>query len=293
MGPVPYGINRNAFYNLTFIYFQKVRNLRQIRVADKLLTEHSANRIKMETLQHIIVTDDDEEIRNLLGKFLSKHGYHVTTAESGEQLLLLLDNPSYPYKLVILDVMMPGIDGIEACRHIRQHSTIPIIMLTAVTDDTDKILGLEFGADDYLAKPFNPRELLARIKAVLRRSRETPITPSVQAAKRHAPPVYDFAGWQLDTATRLLLSPEQMEVPLSGGTYDLLLAFLENPQRVLSRDHLLDVTRNRTAEPFDRSIDVQVSRLRQKLEDDPKEPKILKTVRAGGYLFTPAVKRIA
>lgn len=248
----------------------------------------------MEPLQHIIVTDDDEEIRNLLSKFLANHGYQVSAAENGEQLLMLLNDANNAYKLIILDVMMPGIDGIETCRRIRQHSAIPIIMLTAVTDDTDKILGLEFGADDYLAKPFNPRELLARIKAVLRRSQENPVSAATQApvAKRNAPPIYEFVGWQLDTATRRLLSPKQLEVPLSGGTYDLLLAFLEHPQRILSRDHLLDVTRNRTAEPFDRSIDVQVSRLRQKLEDDPKDPKILKTVRTGGYLFTAAVKRI-
>lgn len=247
----------------------------------------------MEINKHIIITDDDQEIRQLLSEFLSKHGYQVNTAENGEQLLLLLEDKTKPCDLIILDVMMPGPDGIEVCRRIRQESNIPIVMLTAVSDDTDKILGLEFGADDYIAKPFNPRELLARIKAVLRRSQETLATPPEQIPKRNRPPVYEFAGWQLDTAIRRLVSPDAMEVPLSGGAYDLLLAFLEHPQRVLSRDYLLEITRNRTAEPFDRSIDVQVSRLRQKLEVDAKDPKMLKTVRTGGYLFTAAVKRIA
>lgn len=248
----------------------------------------------METSKHLIITDDDQEIRHLLSEFLSKHGYQVSTAENGDQLLTLLADQASAYDLIILDVMMPGLDGLEVCRRVRQESAIPIIMLTAVSDDTDKILGLEFGADDYIAKPFNPREILARIKAVLRRSHEVLTTPPDEpATKRNRPPVYKFADWQLDTATRRLLSPENIEVPLSGGAYDLLLAFLEHPQRVLSRDHLLDVTRNRTAEPFDRSIDVQVSRLRQKLEIDAKDPKIIKTVRTGGYLFTAAVKRIA
>jgi two-component system OmpR family response regulator len=247
----------------------------------------------MESTKHLIITDDDQEIRNLLSEFLTKHGYQVSTADSGEQLLALLSDANQDYDLIILDVMMPGIDGIEACRRVRQQSAIPIIMLTAVSDDTDKILGLEFGADDYLAKPFNPRELLARIKAVLRRSQDIPVAPIAQVSKRNRPPVYEFVGWQLDTATRRLVSAEGIEVALSGGAYDLLLAFLEHPQRVLSRDHLLDVTRNRSAEPFDRSIDVQVSRLRQKLEVDAKDPKIIKTVRTGGYLFTAAVKRVA
>lgn len=247
----------------------------------------------METQKHLVITDDDQEIRTLLSEFLTKHGYQITTANNGEQLLTLLADAKHNYDLIILDVMMPGIDGIETCRQIRQRSSIPIIMLTAVCDDTDKILGLEFGADDYLAKPFNPRELLARIKAILRRSNEAPAVAVEQVSKRNRPPVYEFSGWQLDTATRRLLSPDCVEVALSGGAYDLLLAFLEHPQRVLSRDHLLDVTRNRLAEPFDRSIDVQVSRLRQKLEIDAKEPKMIKTVRTGGYLFTASVKRIA
>ena len=245
----------------------------------------------MEQQKHIIVTDDDQEICNLLSDYLTGHNYQVTVAHDGRQLLALLAEQQN-YDLIILDVMMPGIDGIEICRQIRQQWAIPIIMLTAVSSETDRILGLEFGADDYLAKPFNPRELLARIKAVLRRVQEPSPSQATEAAASARPPVFEFVSWRLDTATRRLFSPDNLEVSLSSGTYDLLLAFLERPQQVLSRDRLLDITKNRNAEPFDRSIDVQVSRLRQKLEEDPKEPQLIKTVRTGGYLFTASVKKL-
>lgn len=245
----------------------------------------------MDEPKHIIITDDDHEICNLLSDYLITHHFQVSIAHDGKQLIQLLADNTH-YDLIILDVMMPGSDGIEICRQIRQTSNIPIIMLTAVTSEADRILGLEFGADDYLAKPFNPRELLARVKAILRRAQEPIPVNDAPKQNQTRPPVFEFLNWRLDTATRRLFSPDNLEVSLSSGTYDLLLAFLERPQQVLSRDRLLEITKNRDAEPFDRSIDVQVSRLRQKLEIDPKDPKIIKTVRTGGYLFTVPVKKL-
>ena len=246
----------------------------------------------MDNKNHILVVDDDSEIRNLLNEFLTKHHYKISTAKSGEELLEIYNKPN-DICLVVLDIMMPGIDGIEACRRLRQQTTTPVIMLTAVGDESDRIIGLELGADDYLVKPFHPRELLARIKAVLRRTYETIPEQHEEASKKISrSKSFEFLGWVLDTATRRLVSPDGVEVPLSGGTYDLLVAFLERPMRVLNRDQLLDITKNRMAEPFDRSIDVQISRLRQKIEVDPKDPKIIKTVRSGGYLFASEVKKI-
>lgn len=213
----------------------------------------------MEHKKHIVVVDDDKEIRTLLSKFLFNHNYLVSMAQNAKELFQLLKEEEHA-DLIVLDIMMPGLDGLEVCRTIRQTSDIPIIMLTAVSDETDRIIGLELGADDYLTKPFNPRELLARIKAIFRRSQ---LIPSANNHKIGRSPCLKFSGWSLDTATRQLLSPDNIEVPLSGRGYDLLLVFLEHPQRVLSRDQLLEILSNRTAEPFDRSIDVQVSRLRQ------------------------------
>lgn len=241
----------------------------------------------MEKQKHIVVVDDDNEIRKLLSDFLLKHNYRVSMSHNSDELFHLLKQENN-VDLIVLDIMLPGLDGLETCRQLRQQSNVPIIMLTAVSDDTDKIIGLELGADDYLTKPFNPRELLARIKAVFRRS-EIDRSTDDKVSKRST--CLKFADWTLDTATRRLLSPDNVEVALSGRGYDLLLVFLEHPQRVLSRDQLLDILSNRTAEPFDRSIDVQVSRLRQKLDDDPKDPKIIKTIRTGGYFFTPAVSK--
>ncbi|HLO77579.1 MAG TPA: winged helix-turn-helix domain-containing protein, partial [Magnetospirillum sp.] len=191
---------------------------------------------------------------------------------------------------VVLDLMMPGEDGLSLTRRLRaQGSALPIVMLTAMGEDTDRIVGLEMGADDYLAKPFNPRELLARIKAVLRRAQ--PGAPAPAPAAKGVGTRYGFLGWVLDVATRDLLSPDGVVMTLSAGEFDLLLAFVEHPRRVLSRDQLLDLARGRQAIPFDRSIDIQVSRLRRKLGDDPKEAQLIKTVRGGGYLFTPEVVR--
>jgi two-component system OmpR family response regulator len=237
----------------------------------------------METSPHLLIVDDDREIRDLLSRFLAKHGYRVSTAKDAREARRILADARID--LGILDIMMPGEDGLSLCRDLRANSTLPLIMLTAMGEETDRIVGLEVGADDYLPKPFNPRELLARIKAVLRRA-----GPAV-ATQEEKNENLQFAGWTLDTAQRRLTAPGGAPVELSTGEYDLLLAFLRHPQRVLNRDQLLDLARGRAAIPFDRSIDVQVMRLRRKIEADPKAPQIIATVRGGGYQFTPAVQK--
>ncbi len=242
------------------------------------------NDTDMQGTQHLLIVDDDRHIRDLLTRFLRKHGYRVTTARDGREMRQALSD--WGIDLVILDLMLPGEDGLTLCRRLRAESAIPIVMLTAMGEETERIVGIEMGADDYLPKPFNPRELLARIRAVLRRTREL---PTRAGAPREA--MLRFAGWTLDTTRRRLESPNGVVVELSGGEYDLLVAFAEHPQRVLSRDQLLDLSRGRAAVPFDRSVDVQVGRLRRKIEEDPKKPELIKTVRGGGYVFTPAVER--
>ena len=231
---------------------------------------------------HILVVDDDREIRDLLQRFLRKHGFRVTVARDGREMKVVLE--AGRFDLIVLDLMLPGEDGLALCRWIRGTSNLPVIMLTAMGEETDRIIGLEMGADDYLPKPFNARELLARARAVLRRA-------AVEGPSRRAAParLLTFDGWRLDTARRELHRPDGGLVPLTSGEYDLLLAMAERPRRVLSRDQLLDLTRGRDAIPFDRSIDVQVSRLRRKIEDDPGEPARIKTVRGGGYVFAPEV----
>ena len=233
-----------------------------------------------QTIAHILVVDDDREIRDLLSRFLVKHGLRVSTARDGVEMMRILDGAAID--LVVLDLMMPGEDGLSLCRRLRATTSLPVIMLTAMGEDTDRIVGLEMGADDYLPKPFNPRELLARIKAVLRR---------VNSLATNAPKgdLAKFDGWTLDLGARRLSSPAGEEVELSTGEYDLLLAFATHPRRVLSRDQLLDLARGRSAAPFDRSIDIQVMRLRRKIEIDPKEPRLIKTVRGGGYMFAAEV----
>ena len=233
---------------------------------------------------HILVVDDDREIRDLVARFLTKHGYRVDTAADGRAMMQALTDGRFD--LVVLDLMLPGEDGLSLCRRLRADSNLPVIMLTAIGEETDRIIGLEMGADDYLAKPFNPRELLARIKAVLRRTGAAP-----RADEPAADEVLSFDGWRLDLARRELRSPDDVPVPLTGGEFDLLAAFAAHPKRVLSREQLLDLTRGRAAVPFDRSIDVQLSRLRRKIETDPREPAMIKTVRGGGYIFTCEVAR--
>lgn len=238
-----------------------------------------------EKQQHILIVDDDRGIRDLLGKFFQQHGYKTTLARDAKETELLLAKDSFD--LIILDIMMPGENGLTLCQNIRKDSTVPIIMLTAVSEDIERILGLEMGADDYLSKPFNPRELLARVRALFRRASVT--AKAAEAADDIL--VYRFSGWSLNPATRQLLSPDEVEISLSTGEYDLLLVFLKHPQIVLSRDQLLDHTRNREAGPFDRSIDIQISRLRHKIEADPKKPEIIKTVRGGGYVLSTTVEK--
>lgn len=232
---------------------------------------------------HILIVDDDQEIRTLLRRYLEKHGFRVDEAADGRAMRRALADGRFD--LVVLDLMLPGEDGLSLCRTLRAETELPVIMLTAMGEEVDRIVGLEMGADDYLAKPFNPRELLARIRAILRRSQRPPPT----AADRDE--ALGFAGWRLNLASRELRRADGALVPLTGGEYELLKVFAERPQRVLSRDQLLDLTRGRAAAVFDRSIDVQLSRLRRKIEDDPKDPALIKTVRGGGYVFSAEVRR--
>jgi two-component system OmpR family response regulator len=234
---------------------------------------------------HILVVDDHREIRDLVSRALSKEGFRVSTAADGRAMRQLLADSRID--LILLDLMLPGEDGLSLCRTVRAESNIPIIMLTAKGDEVDRVIGLEMGADDYLPKPFGSRELIARIKAVLRRSPEKVAGGNPERrAKR-----YHFDRWALDTGTRELVRTDGVTVALSTGEYDLLMALVERPQRVLNRDQLLDLARGRSAAGLDRSIDTQVSRLRKKLELDPSDPKIIKTVWGGGYIFTPAVSQ--
>ena len=235
-----------------------------------------------ETRGHVLVVDDDREIRDLLARFMAKHGYRVTAVRDGKEMRRALAD--WHIDVVILDLMLPGEDGLSLCRDLRSRSQVPIIMLTVMGEETDRIIGLEMGADDYLPKPFNPRELLARMKAVLRRARRAPAVAGTSGRKSPR-----FEGWKLDLGLRRLESPQGLIVDLSAGEFDLLAAFVEHPQRVLTRDQLLDLTHGRAEAPFDRSVDMQVSRLRHKIESDPKEPAFIKTVRGGGYVFTANV----
>lgn len=237
----------------------------------------------MTTPEHILIVDDDADIRSLLSDYLQKNGYRTTAVAEGKGMLATLDNGRVD--LIVLDLMLPGDDGLVLCRNLRARSDIPVIMLTARGEDMDRILGLEMGADDYLPKPFNPRELLARIKSILRRAKALPGNMETgEAARVH------FAGWGLDTISRQLISPQGVVVPLSGSEFRLLRIFLNHPNRVLSRDQLMDLMRGRETDPFERSIDVQVSRLRHRLADDAKEPGIIKTVRGEGYVLAAQVK---
>jgi two-component system OmpR family response regulator len=236
----------------------------------------------MQGSAHILVVDDHREIRDLVSRALAKDGFRVSTAVDGRAMRKVLADGRID--LILLDLMLPGEDGLSLCRALRAESNIPIIMLTAKGDEVDRVVGLEMGADDYLAKPFGSRELIARIKAVLRRSRD-----KTEKTADRRPNRYRFDRWRLDTGARELLREDGVTVPLSTGEFDLLLALVERPQRVLNRDQLLDLARGRSANALDRSIDTQISRLRKKLERDPGEPKIVKTVWGGGYMFTPEV----
>lgn len=239
----------------------------------------------MNTTPHLLVVDDDKETCALLSKFLTRHGYRVSVAHDSKAMTRALDTSRI--NLMILDLMLPGEDGLAICRRLRAASTLPIIMLTAMGEEMDRIVGLEVGADDYVAKATNPRELLARIRAVLRRA-SAPDRNQTNSAK----PMLEFSGWRLDVVQRQLYSPANALVPLRASEFELLLALAERPQRVLTRDQLLDLTRGRAANSFDRSIDVLISRLRRKIEVDPKDPTLIRTVRSGGYVFSIAVRSI-
>jgi two-component system, OmpR family, response regulator len=238
----------------------------------------------MEATPHILVVDDDREIRDLLARFLERHRLRVTAVRDGREARRAWSNGHY--HLVVLDLMLPGESGLDVARWMRGQSNVPIVMLTAMGEETDRIIGLELGADDYVPKPFNPRELLARIRAVLRR-----VGDSAEHRADATARALTFAGWTLEPARRRLLNPEGAEVALTGGEYDLLLALVERPNRVLTRDMLLDLLRGRQAGPFDRAIDVAVSRLRRKLEDDGRNAQLIKTVRGGGYVLAATVER--
>ena len=227
---------------------------------------------------HILVVEDDPDISALVARYLTANQQRVSVAAGAREMDRILRDAKID--LVVLDVMLPGEDGLSICRRLRGESQLPIIMLTAKGEEIDRIVGLELGADDYVAKPFNPRELLARIRAVLRR--QVPDVAPVPRGSRE----FRFAGWRLDIVMRRLTNPSGARVTLTGAEFDLLQAFCERPGRVLSRDQLIDLTQGRAAGPTERSVDVLVSRLRQKIERDPRDPDLIKTIRSIGYLFT-------
>ena len=237
---------------------------------------------------HVLIVDDDREIRDLLTTYLVKNGLRVVAVPTGRHMRAALEE-SGPFDLIVLDLMLPGEDGLTLCRDLRagKYKATPILMLTARNEEADRILGLEMGADDYLAKPFAARELLARMRAVLRRTRMLGGSMRVAEAASHR---LVFGEWEVDTVARHLLDPSGVMVALSGAEYRLLRVFLDHPQRVLSRDQLLSLTQGREAELFERSIDLLVSRLRQRLRDDAREPRYIKTVRSEGYVFASAVE---
>ncbi|MPT24431.1 response regulator [Ancylobacter polymorphus] len=237
----------------------------------------------MDAVPHIAIVDDHRDIRDLVGKYLHRHGYRTSLAENAAAFRRLMERNAFD--LVVLDVMMPGEDGLSLCRYLRESTQLPVIMLTAMAEETDRIVGLELGADDYLSKPFNPRELLARIKAVLRRVQSLPPQRGQLKAKE-----LRFDRWALNVGRRELIDPDGLTVPLSTAEFRLLSVFLDHAGLVLSRDQLLDLTVGRSAEPFDRAIDNQVSRLRKKIETDPKSPALIKTHWGGGYSFSAEVE---
>jgi two-component system OmpR family response regulator len=232
---------------------------------------------------HILLVEDDAEISRMLRQVLSENGFRACSVASAAEMEPVLARGNVD--LIVLDVMLPGEDGFSICRRLRATSGIPIIMLTALGEDINRIVGLEIGADDYVTKPFNSRELVARIRALLRRSHDTMLSRSRQRALR-------FAGWLIDPASRQVRNPEDVQVAMTSAEFDLLLAFCQNPGRVLSRDRLLELTHSGSAGPVERSIDVHVSRIRQKIEPDPHNPVFIKTVRLAGYIFTPAVTEV-
>ena len=237
----------------------------------------------MEHTDHILVVDDDAEIRSLLCDYLRRNGYQATAVADGKAMWAARARNAVD--LIVLDVMLPGEDGLTLCRRLRAETDTPVIMLTARGEETDRIVGLEIGADDYLAKPFSPRELLARIKSVLRRARSLPNNLKADEARR-----IRFAGWTLDTAARHLVSAEGVVTSLSGSEYQLLRILLSHPNHVLTRDQIMLLAKGREADPLERTVDLQVSRLRHRLGDDLDEPRLIKTVRGQGYVLAVPVE---
>jgi len=240
----------------------------------------------MDTTPHILVVDDHRDIRDGLTRYLEKSGMRATGVADAVAMDAALKVGSFD--LIVLDVMMPGEDGLSVCRRLRANGQIPILMLTALGDETDRIVGLEMGADDYLPKPFNPRELLARIKAILRRTERKEISGGTLAGRR-----LFFDRWALDTDQRILSDDLGDGVKLTTAEFRLLTVFLERPRFVLSRDQLLDLTSGRSAQVFDRTIDNQISRLRRKIERDPSNPTLITTVWGGGYSFSADVSEVS
>lgn len=239
----------------------------------------------------ILVVDDDRDIRELLARFLERENFQVVTVRDAAEARKAMAVAHF--QLIVLDLMLPGETGLEFARALRaasddafarEHRDIPIVMLTALGEEVDRIIGLELGADDYLAKPFSPRELLARVRAVLRRAGETNAAPSSSKPSRMV-----FSGWTLDLSRRRLLNPDGVETPLTGGEYELLVILVERANQVLTRDMLMDLLRGRQSGPFDRAIDVAISRLRRKLDDDGRNSQLIKTVRGGGYVLAAHV----
>jgi two-component system OmpR family response regulator len=237
----------------------------------------------MDNKDRILIVDDDPEIRRLLADYLAKNGFEAHAAKDGREMWLGLER--HAIDLVVLDLMLPDSDGLTLCRDLRARSAMPVLMLTARGEEADRIVGIEMGADDYLVKPFSPRELLARIKSILRRTRALP--PNLRPESQRC---LAFAGWRLDTATRVLTAPDGVVVALSGGEYRLLRILLEHPNRVLNRDQLVELIHGREAGPYDRAIDVQMSRLRQRLRDEGREPQLIQTVRGEGYVLAASVE---
>ena len=237
----------------------------------------------MTNAPHILIVDNHREIRELVGRALTREGFRVSAAADGKTMRKMLADSRID--LILLDLMLPGENGLALCRELRMQSNIPIIMVTAKGEEVDKVIGLELGADDYLPKPFGTRELVARIHAVLRRTRADPAGGTTQPKPKR----YAFDRWILNTEARELIRSDGVTVALSTGEFDLLLAMVERPARMLTREMLLDLARGRAAAAFDRSIDTQISRLRKKLEVDPAEPRIIQTVWGGGYMFAVAV----
>lgn len=237
----------------------------------------------MDNKDRILIVDDDPEIRRLLADYLAKNGFEAYPAKDGRAMWQGLER--HAIDLVVLDLMLPDSDGLTLCRDLRARSAMPVLMLTARGEEADRIVGIEMGADDYLVKPFSPRELLARIKSILRRTRALP--PNLRPESQRC---LAFAGWRLDTATRVLTAPDGVVVALSGGEYRLLRILLEHPNRVLNRDQLVELIHGREAGPYDRAIDVQMSRLRQRLRDEGREPQLIQTVRGEGYVLAASVE---